>query len=112
MLMILSDDEILLATISYMQRCWYWRRLHACKNIDVDDDELLYERMHCWFICSCIHKSDSFIHIGDDQIFISILATTEYFVFRLATIMIQMYLEVTTLKTTWYHMHIESCLWT
>jgi len=31
------------------------------KNVD----DLLYEHMYCWVICSCIHKSDSFIHIGD-----------------------------------------------
>ena len=37
-------------------------------------DDLLCERR---VICSCIHKSDIYIHIGDDRIFISILAMTQ-----------------------------------
>jgi len=38
--------------------------------------DLLCERMHCRVICSCIHKSDIYIHIRDDRIVISILVMT------------------------------------
>jgi len=30
--------------------------MYVCINVDVDGDVLLCEHMHCWVICSCIHK--------------------------------------------------------
>jgi len=50
--------------------CMYWKMA----MLIVDD--LLLNMCIDWVICSCIHKSDIYIHIGDDQIFISILVMT------------------------------------
>jgi len=75
-----------------------------------DDDDLLCKRMPRWVICSCIHKSDIYIHIGDDRIFISIMAMT-----RILCIHID---DNNDIVVSWgddlgddrYHMHIKSCL--
>ena len=104
MMMIYVDEFLHEIREDFYGVCMYWKML----MLIVDD--LLCERMYCRVICSCIHKLDIYIHIGDDRIFISILAMTgylypywrwlEYFVFILAMKMIQMYLEVTTLVIT------------
>ena len=40
------------------------------------------------------------------------MKTTRIFSIQMLTIMIHLYLELTTLMTTWYHMHIELCMGT
>jgi len=63
--------------------------------------DLLYERVHCRVICSCIHKSDIYIHIGEDWIFISILAMTQILCIHIGDENdTDVYLEVTTLVMT------------
>jgi len=70
-MMMIYVDEFLHATgDDFDGVCMYWKML----MLIVDD--LLCERLRCRVICSCIHKSDIYIHIGDDRIFISILTMT------------------------------------
>jgi len=119
---------VILIMVSYWRRILTcnWQRLwwcmHVLKTVDVDCWWLVVEHMHwlshmfmhsrCW--CRIVYPYWRWqilcIHIGDNRIFISILVTTECFAFILGTIMIQLYLEVTTSVLTWYHIHIESCL--
>jgi len=51
-------------------------------------DDLLLNICIDWVICSCIHKCwvGCYIHVGEDEYFVFILATTECFEFILATI--------------------------
>jgi len=61
MMMIYYVDEFLIAMgDDFDGVCMYWKML----MIIVDD--LLCECMHYWVICSCIYKSDIYIHIGND----------------------------------------------
>lgn len=69
MMMIINVYEFLHAIgDEFYGVCMYWKMLIV--------DELLLNISTDWVICSCIHKLDIYIHIGDDRIFISILAMT------------------------------------
>jgi len=104
LLMMIVDEFLHAIDDDFDCVCMYWKMLML-----IVDDFLLNICIY-WVICSCIQKSDSYIHIGDDQIFISILAMTKIlYVFIFAMKMIHMYLEVTTLVMTGT-ICIQSCL--
>jgi len=61
MMMIYVDEFLHEIREDFYGVCMYWKML----MLIVDD--LLCERMYCRVICSCIHKLDIYIHIGDDS---------------------------------------------
>jgi len=64
--------------------------VNACmKNVDVNGDDLLNERMYYWVICSCIHKCQVGYLYPMKTIRIPCIhrRRLEYFVFNEATIM-------------------------
>jgi len=51
-----NEDDLLMVTNSYMKNDDDIDGVCMLKNVDVNEDDLLNERMHYWVICSCIHK--------------------------------------------------------
>jgi len=102
-----NDDDLLMVMNSNMQRdddidgdCIY-------ENVGVYIGDLLYERMHCWVICSFIHKCPDamFVILFDIQ--------RRYLWYGFVSIS-----DVYDTFVSWgdnlgddrFHMHIESCI--
>jgi hypothetical protein len=102
-----------MATNSYMQIghnfdgvCMYWKMLTL-----IVADLLLNVCIVESYVHAFINvESDVYIHIGDDEYFVFILAKTDFFSFILSKTIDTYVSWGEDLGDDWYHMHIDSCL--
>jgi len=106
MVMIYVDEFLHVIGDDFDDVCIYWKKLMLIVDVCCWTYALVESYVHAFINV----ESDVYIHIGDDEYFVFILATTKCFAFILATINDTDVSWGDGLGDDLYRMYIESCL--